>query len=102
MAIAFIAGAVVGGLIGAMLVYAYELKTLSMFDKKVTGIERQFKHLCEITPRVAYICNRKFCEKCDNPECNHVFDIRYAKNFECIADNEYWEKDTDAGDESGD
>ena len=93
MAIAFIAGAVIGGLIGALLVYAYELKTLSMFGKQVDDIEHQFDHLREITPRVAYICDRKFCEKCDNPDCHHVFDIRHARNFECIADNEYFEKE---------
>lgn len=93
MVIAFIAGGLIGCMIGAALVYAYELKTLSWFGKKVDEIEKQFNLLCEINPRVAYICDRKFCEKCDNPECNHCFDIRHAKNFECIADNEYWEKE---------
>lgn len=43
--------------------------------------------------RVGYICDRKFCEECDNPECHHTLDINHAKNFELIADNEYWEKE---------
>lgn len=41
--------------------------------------------------RVAYICDRTMCEDC-NPECQHAFDIRHAKNFEHVAENEYWEK----------
>lgn len=97
MVIAFIAGGVIGGLFGAALVYMYELRVMRDFGRRVAHIEKGYKHMLEEYPRVAYVCDRKMCEECAS-DCNHTFDIRHAKNFECIADNEYFEKDTDAGD----
>lgn len=43
--------------------------------------------------RVVYICDGKACPECVNPDCHHTFDITHARNFECIAENEYWEKE---------
>ena len=42
MAIAFIAGAMVGGLIGATLVYSYELRVLRGFRQRVEKIEQDY------------------------------------------------------------
>ena len=79
------------------------------FHRFLVNVEREYSHemhdLCAeckrefnafiagANARVAYICDRTACEKC-NPECHHVFDVHHAKNFECIAENEYWEKET--------
>lgn len=30
---------------------------------------------------IAYLCDRHACEICDNPECNHTFEIEHAVNF---------------------
>lgn len=30
---------------------------------------------------VAFICDRKACNKCDNDTCHHTLDIHHAKNF---------------------
>lgn len=43
--------------------------------------------------RVAYICDGEACVECNNPECHHTEDIRHAKNFECIGENLYMEKE---------
>ena len=80
MVIAFIAGAVIGCIIGAALVYTYELKTLSWFGKKVDEIEQQFILLCAHTPRVAYICDGKACTSCDGEDCHHTVDIQHARS----------------------
>lgn len=92
MAIAFIAGAVIGCMIGAALVYTYELKTLSWFGKKVDEIEQQFNQLCALTPQVAYICDGEACTSCDGEGCHHTCDIQHARNFECVGENKYMEK----------
>ena len=31
---------------------------------------------------VMYLCDRKACVRCDNPECHYTVDIRHAVNFE--------------------
>ena len=93
MAIAFIAGCLIGGLFGAALMYAYELKTLSWFGKEVDKIEKQFNLLCALTPRVAYICDGKACTSCDGEGCHHTVDIQHARNFECVGENKYMEKE---------
>ena len=49
------------------------------------------------TARVAYICDREACPECNNPDCHHIFDISHAQNFECVAENEYWEKEGNDG-----
>ena len=41
--LAFIVGFVLGGLAGAMFVYAYELKVLRDFRKRVEIIEQKYK-----------------------------------------------------------
>lgn len=33
-----------------------------------------------MTERIAYICDRKRCERC-SPECHHTTDIHHAVNF---------------------
>ena len=39
---------------------------------------------------ILYICDRKACKICCNPECHHTTDINHAYNFK----KEYWHKDT--------
>jgi hypothetical protein len=103
MVFAFIAGVAVG------IRYMYNkynqqmlnnlktLEELKLGDAKIRGMLDALKTVNGIddtTPlRVAYVCDREFCEECNNPDCNHCFDIRHAKNFEYIAENEYWEKE---------
>lgn len=74
-----------------------ELEELKLGDAKIRGMLDALKTINGIddtTPlRVAYICDHKSCDKCNNPECNHTFDIRHARNFEFVADNEYIEKE---------
>ena len=103
MTVAFIAGVAVGirymhnKYNQQMLNNMKELEKIKLSDAKLRGmldVLKTINGIDDTTPlRVAYICDRKFCEDCNNPECNHCFDIRHAKNFECIADNEYWEKE---------
>lgn len=42
--------------------------------------------------KVAYLCDKKSCAKCDNPDCHHTLDIEHAKNFERVEDGRYMEK----------
>lgn len=37
-------------------------------------------------PKVAYECDRRNCERCDNPDCNHTVNVRHAKNFQLVGD----------------
>lgn len=96
MALAFISGAIIGGLLGTLLVYAYELRVLNDYKRRVNTIEKRFIGLISDPPQVAYICDRTMCENC-NSDCHHCFDINHAKNFECVAENEYWEKGSKRG-----
>ena len=41
---------------------------------------------------IAYLCDRHDCEICDNPECNHTFDINHAVNFKCFSPGCYIEE----------
>ena len=40
--LSFLAGVVIGGLIGAMLIYAYELRVLRGFRQRVEAIESKY------------------------------------------------------------
>lgn len=49
---------------------------------------------------VFYICDRKACNPCDNPECKHTNKVEHAKNFKSNAElgknngySDYWEVD---------
>ena len=95
MAIAFIAGGVVGGLFGAALVWAYELKVLCDFRTRVDSIEKNYYSLLSDIPQVAYICDGKACTSWDGECCHHTVDIRHARNFECVSENKYVEKEPD-------
>lgn len=60
---------------------------------------RRLRELLDRRPnyeQIAYICDRTMCENC-NSDCRHCFDIAHAKNFECVAENEYWEKGSKRG-----
>lgn len=35
---------------------------------------------------VAYICNRRKCEKCNYDECHHTFDYNYALHKDTLPD----------------
>ena len=59
------------------------LRSENHYLKRKLGID--VKDDCAV--RVAYICDRKFCKECNNPDCHHVCDIAHAKNFECISEN---------------
>lgn len=42
-----------------------------------------------MTNEIMYLCNRKYCDVCSNPNgepdgCNHTRNIYYAKNFKMI------------------
>lgn len=93
MAITFIAGAVIGGLLGAMLVLAYELKVMRDFRARVNRIEKRYLEILSDTPQVAYICDGKACTICNGLDCHHTVDIRHARNFECATENKYVEKE---------
>lgn len=41
---------------------------------------------------IAYLCDRHDCEICDNPDCNHTFNIEHAVNFKCFAPGCYSEE----------
>lgn len=41
---------------------------------------------------VVYICDRKQCENCSYPLCEHTTDISHAINFEDLGDGCYAEK----------
>lgn len=44
--------------------------------------------------RVAYVCDRRYCsEGCNNTDCHHTEDIHHAKNFECVGDGKWMEKE---------
>ena len=47
MFLAFIAGVVIGGLIGAALVYSYEIRVLRGFRQRVEKIELDYSALLE-------------------------------------------------------
>ncbi len=40
---------------------------------------------------VAFLCDGKQCELCREP-CKHTFDVKHAKNFECIEGTKYFER----------
>lgn len=42
MALAFIAGAVIGAMLGALLVYAYEIKVMAEFKRRVEAVEKAY------------------------------------------------------------
>ena len=49
---------------------------------------------------VFYICDRKACAPCDNPDCRHTHKIEHAKNFKSNEElgklngySDYWEVD---------
>jgi hypothetical protein len=48
------------------------------------GIDVKRCKTCDFKNReeVAYLCDRKQCEVCCYPECEHTFDINHAKNFD--------------------
>ena len=38
--------------------------------------------------KVAYLCDKRACSNCSESTCRHTFDIRHAKNFKKICENE--------------
>lgn len=40
---------------------------------------------------VAYLCDKKKCEVCNNPECMHTLDIKHASIFYEVEANKYME-----------
>ena len=41
---------------------------------------------------IAYLCDRHACEICDNPDCNHTFEVEHAVNFKCFSPGNYIEE----------
>lgn len=41
------------------------------------------------TTTAIYLCDRKKCVQCDNPDCHHTDDVRHAKNFEPVPGSSY-------------
>ena len=46
-----------------------------------------------------YLCDRKACVQCDNPDCHHTDDIRHAKNFELVPGLSYLYAEKEAANE---
>lgn len=42
---------------------------------------------------VVYLCDQKFCKRCDYTNCKHTKDIRHAKNFKEIVDGVFAEEE---------
>lgn len=49
---------------------------------------------------VFYICDRKACDPCGNPDCKHTLNIKHAKNFKSNEElgmnngfHDYWEQE---------
>lgn len=36
--------------------------------------------------KILYLCDRRACEKCSYPDCQHTTDVYHARNFERIDD----------------
>lgn len=49
---------------------------------------------------IIYECDGKVCPECNNPYCQHTFDIRHARNFKHDGENRYIEKIGDEREES--
>lgn len=56
------------------------------------------EHKNEKESMVFYICDRKACNPCDNPDCKHTPKIEHAKNFKSNEElgmnngySDYWE-----------
>ena len=43
-------------------------------------------------PEIVYLCDRKACDECSWPTCQHTADICHAVNFEKVAEGKYMEK----------
>lgn len=41
--------------------------------------------------KIAYLCDKKACEVCSNPECMHALDIEHAASFYAVEENKYME-----------
>lgn len=51
------------------------------------------RYKTDIGKPIAYVCDQKECESCDNPDCHHTLDIKHAKNFEEVEPGKYMEKE---------
>jgi hypothetical protein len=41
--------------------------------------------------KILYLCDRRACEKCENPECHHTEDISHATSFEKNGNGDFFE-----------
>lgn len=56
------------------------------FSKCVEFLVGAYNHLKNEQPKIAFECDRRDCDRCDNAECHHTSNIRHAKNFELVGD----------------
>lgn len=55
MAVAFITGAVIGGLIGAALIYAYNIKELRRFETRLDILEESYNNTTKRYIQAVYL-----------------------------------------------
>lgn len=87
------------------LIDASKLKcdVLKLFDMhpELFNFKSRVKILCIIdsqptqnvdSNKVLYVCDKRYCEKCNNPDCHYTMDISHAANFEKNECGDYQEK----------
>lgn len=47
--------------------------------------------MSETNVKIAYLCDKKECEVCNNPECMHTCNIEHASSFYKVDDDRYME-----------
>lgn len=56
------------------------------FSKCVEFLVGAYNHLKNERPKIAFECDRRDCDRCNNSDCHHTVNIRHAKNFELVGD----------------
>lgn len=56
------------------------------FSKCVEFLVSAYNHLKNEQPKIAFECDRRDCDRCNNLDCDHTVNIRHAKNFELVGD----------------
>lgn len=56
------------------------------FSKCVEFLVSAYNHLKNEQPKIAFECDRRDCDRCNNPDCDRTVNIRHAKKFELVGD----------------
>lgn len=57
--------------------------------------EVDYREKDEHPTQVAYVCDNEACGAACSTECHHTTDVRHARNFECVGENQYMEKESE-------